>query len=233
MPRLQTFLIIIELNDLIRDLNLTKEQSELLASRLKEKKVLAPNTKVTIYRTREKDLLKYFSQENDLVFCQDIKALLNNMGLQQYNPHDWRIFIDSSQRSLKCVLLHNGNKFGSIPIAYSRTFKEAYGNISSVIEKIKYHEHNWQICVDFKMVTFLLGQQSGFTKYPCFICLWDSRDREHHWTQKVWPLREELVPGKQNKIHSPLVNKDRIILPPLHIKLGIMKQFVKALDTNL
>ena len=24
------------------------------------------------------------------------------------------------------------------------------------------------------MVNFLLGQQSGFTKYPCFLCMWDS-----------------------------------------------------------
>ena len=28
---------------------------------------------------------------------------------------------------------------------------------------------------DLKMVNFLLGQQSGFTKYPCFLCMWDSR----------------------------------------------------------
>lgn len=221
-----------ELNDLVRDLYLTKEQSELLASRLKEKKMVAPDTKITIYRTREKDLLKHFSQQKDLVFCEDVKALMKDMGLQQYNAHDWRLFIDSSNRSLKCVLLHNGNSFGSIPVAYSRILKEAYENISSVIEKIKYHEHGWKICVDFKMVNFLLGQQSGFTKYPCFICLWDSRDREHHWDQKEWPLRKELIPGKQNVIHPPLVNKDRIILPPLHIKLGIMKQFVKALDNN-
>lgn len=221
-----------ELNDLIRDLNLSKEQSELLASRLKEKKCLAPHTKITTYRTREKDLLKYFSYQNDLVFCQDVKGLMSNMGLQQYTPYDWRLFIDSSKRSLKSVLLHNGNKFGSIPIAYSTKLKEAYANISTVIEKIKYHEHNWQICVDFKMVNFLLGQQSGFTKYPCFMCLWDSRDRNHHWTRKEWPTREQLVPGKQNVIYPALVNRNRIILPPLHIKLGIMKQFVKALDKN-
>ena len=27
-----------------------------------------------------------------------------------------------------------------------------------------------------------------------------------------------------------MVNQDRIILPPLHIKLGLMKQYVKAFD---
>lgn len=25
------------------------------------------------------------------------------------------------------------------------------------------------------MVNFLLGQQGGYIKYPCFLCLWDSR----------------------------------------------------------
>ena len=44
------------------------------------------------------------------------------------------------------------------------------------------------------MVNFLLRQQSGFTKYPCFLCMWDSRDRAQHYTKKDWPLRKELLP---------------------------------------
>ncbi|GFS68730.1 uncharacterized protein TNCV_1959331 [Trichonephila clavipes] len=59
------------------------------------------------------------------------------------------------------------------------------------------------------------------------MCLWDSRDKQHHWSQKVWPVREEL-----NVINTLLVSRDRIIRPPLHIKLSIMKQFVKALDKS-
>ena len=31
-------------------------------------------------------------------------------------------------------------------------------------------------------------------------------------------------------MHKPLVKRDRIFLPSLHIKLGLFKQFVKALD---
>ena len=33
-------------------------------------------------------------------------------------------------------------------------------------------------------------------------------------------------------INEPLVDHDSILLPRLHIKLGLMKQFVKALDKN-
>ena len=31
------------------------------------------------------------------------------------------------------------------------------------------------LCVDLKMVNFLFRQQYGFTKYPCFLCMWDNR----------------------------------------------------------
>ena len=38
--------------------------------------------------------------------------------------------------------------------------------------------------------------------------------------------------GDKNIINEPLVNRDRIILPPPYTKLGLMKQFVKALGKN-
>jgi hypothetical protein len=41
-----------------------------------------------------------------------------------------------------------------------------------------------------------------------------------------------MVVGGINVINEPLVARDGIILPPLHIKLGLMKQFVKALNKD-
>lgn len=220
----------LELNDLVRDLDLPKQSAELLASRLQEKRLFHPGTSVTFYRKREEMLLKYFISENGLVYCNDIPSLLLELGLPEYNPEEWRLFIDGSKRSLKCVLLHNGNQFGSIPIGHSVTLKEKYENIKLVLDKLKYEQHGWQICVDLKMVNFLLGQQSGYTKYPCFLCYWDSRAKQQHWTRNVWPPRDSLTPGDKNIIHEPLVTAEKIILPPLHIKLGLMKQYVKALN---
>ena len=43
------------------------------------------------------------------VYCNDIDGLLVAMGLPAYHPSDWRLFIDSSKRSLKCVSLQNRN----------------------------------------------------------------------------------------------------------------------------
>jgi hypothetical protein len=110
--------------------------------------------------------------------------------------------------------------------------KEEYKAISLVLEKINYQEHQWVICVDLKMVNFLLDQQIGYTTYPCFLYLWESRAKHEHWARKDWPSRKYMVVGGQNVINKPLVARDRIILPPLHIKLGLMKQFVKVLNKD-
>jgi len=51
-----------ELSDLVRDLGLSKDNSKLLASRLKEKKFLVPGTRITHYRSRERPFRKFFSK---------------------------------------------------------------------------------------------------------------------------------------------------------------------------
>lgn len=74
--------------------------------------------------------------------------------------------------------------------------------------------------------------QSGFTKYYCVLCLWDSRATEHHYWRKDWPLRDQYIPGKNNVSATSLVDPNHVFLPPLHIKLGLIKNFVKALKRN-
>ena len=60
----------------------------------------------------------------------------------------------------------------------------------------------------------------------------DSRANEEHWVRKEWAPRNAIKPGEKNIVNNPLVDRKNIILPPLHIKLGLMKQFVKALDRS-
>ena len=43
---------------------------------------------------------------------------------------------------------------------------------------------------------------------------------------------KKLESGSENILHEPLVEPTKVLLPPLHIKLGIMKQLVKALDKD-
>jgi hypothetical protein len=57
-----------KLNDLIRELQLTKEKNESFGSRLREKNMLAFGVKFSWYRNREKEFRKYYAQEYQLVF---------------------------------------------------------------------------------------------------------------------------------------------------------------------
>ena len=150
-----------QLNDLVCDLGLSKESSEILASRFGERGILDSGTKIIFYRDRDNLLIRFFTMEDDFVYCNDIQGFLLEMGLPEHNPGEWRLFIDRSKRSLKCVLLYNGNKFACAPIGHSAIVKKHYLNVKMVLQKLRYSEHNWAICVDFKMINFLLRQQGG------------------------------------------------------------------------
>lgn len=147
--------------------------------------------------------------------------------------NDWRLFIDGSSKSLKVVLLHNrvrSEQYPSLPIAHSVLLKESYDTTKLLLEKIQYAKYGWEVIGDFKMVAFLMGLQGGFTKFPCFLCLWDSRETTNHYKKKEWKMRDEFKIGEKNVKFEPLVDYNKVLMPPLHIKLGLIKQFVKALD---
>ena len=75
--------------------------------------------------------------------------------------------------------------------------KETYQNMKTLLDCIDYVKHSWNICGDFKVIGLLLGMQSGYTKYCCFLCEWDSRDKKYHYVRKDWNLRQQLVPGEE------------------------------------
>lgn len=82
------------------------------------------------------------------------------------------------------------------------------------------------------MIGFLLGLQGGFTKYSCFLCLWDSRASDRHYVVWYWPARTGFTVGQYNVCNDSLILPQKVLLPPLHIKLGLAKQFVLALDSQ-
>ena len=67
-----------ELSDFIRDLNLSKESSEVLASQLNDQNLLQQGTKITFYRTRDDEFFRFFEELPDFVFRIDIPGLLLN-----------------------------------------------------------------------------------------------------------------------------------------------------------
>jgi hypothetical protein len=52
----------------------------------------------------------------DILYCNNIQELIEELRLE-HTSGQWRLFIDSSKVNLKKVLLHNGNRFPSIPMA--------------------------------------------------------------------------------------------------------------------
>lgn len=75
-----------------RDLNLSKDSITCL--QIKWEKIVNPGTHITFYPSRDKDLLAFFSAENNLAFYNDIAGLC-------WNTHQLRLYIDSSERILK------------------------------------------------------------------------------------------------------------------------------------
>ena len=129
-----------ELNDLVRDLSLSKYQAQLLGSRLQQWNLLEEGTKISLLKTRHSSLLPYFKMEGDLCYCSDINGLLLAEGVE-HDPTEWRLFTDSSKLSLKAVLLHNGNTYPSVPIGHAVHMKETYENMNVLLKQINYAQH--------------------------------------------------------------------------------------------
>ena len=182
-----------------------------------------------MYRKGYEDLIYFFKMERGLAACTDIDDLMQTLNIS-HNPLDWRFFIDSTKLSLKAVLLHNGNTLPSIPVGHSVHNKDSYETIKIPIEAINYDKVKWQICCDLKETALLLGLQQGFTKYCCFICDWDRRARSLHYSRKDWPARKFLEPGIRNVENQTLVEPSKILLPSMHLKLGLMKNFEETMN---
>ena len=90
-----------ELTDLIKDLNLLKD-----------------NCRVGVQKTRHKEYSKFYSVEEGLCFCKDVEGLFCVIGIDHILS-EWILFIDSSVESLKAILLHNGNIWPPIPVGHS------------------------------------------------------------------------------------------------------------------
>ena len=126
----------------MHDFDLSKPAAEILASKLDEKHVLHSSAKVSFYRKKDEHFLPYFKEEKQLVYCDNVPGLLGELGIPSYNPEEWRLFLASSKRSFKCVLLHNGNWYGAVAVGHSTVLKEQQNDIKTVKDLLKYNEHD-------------------------------------------------------------------------------------------
>ena len=175
--------------------------------------LLRQDTKMCFYRGRQEEFKGFFCQEYGVVFCSGVCSIMEVFG-HEFHPDQWHLFTDSSKVSLNVVLLHNGNKFPSVPLARAANMQESYESMKLLLGEIKYGEFKWKLCGDLKVVALLLGMQIGYTKYCCFLYEWDTRDKKNHYVNKLWPKRTSLTPREKNVVNPPLVLPEKIYLPP-------------------
>ena len=109
------------LNDLVRDLYLSKKNAEVLGSRLQQWNLLEPGTTISSFRIRNQSLTRYYASEENICYCKDIEGLMTELGCEQ-NPAHWRLLIDSSKTSLKpccCTMVTSNHQF-----PWATTFSE-------------------------------------------------------------------------------------------------------------
>ena len=87
-----------------------------------------------------------------------------------YEYSDWRLFIDSSNKSHKTVLLYNGNIVSSIPVCYSMSMSENYNNMIVLLDSLNYNNHNWMIFGDLKVIYYNI-YYNNYNYLKCFIIL--------------------------------------------------------------
>lgn len=97
---------------------------------------------------------------------------------------------------------------------------------------MNYKIYKWYICGDLKVIAILMCLQKSCSKLCFFLCEWDSLARSVRYSKKNWPLCKLQTPGTKNLAHQFLVDRCKELRPPVHIKLGLMKNFVKVPSRN-
>ncbi|KAJ8665900.1 hypothetical protein QAD02_007562 [Eretmocerus hayati] len=217
------------LNDEVLEARRLDYEAEVVKLGIHSPWVRAPTTPCHVPKNHCRVASRQLANDDGTLYRHDVKGLFSELEYE-HSPDEWRLFIDSNKTSLKGVLLHNGNEKSPMPLYYGPQVKECYENVKIFLNKVNYEEYRWGICGDFKIISMILGLQLGYTRHMCFSCEWNSRSKEEHYVRKGWPPRQVMIPGQGNVQAIPLVDRDKIVLPPLHIKLGIVEHFIKAMN---
>ena len=107
--------------------------------------------------------------------------------------------------------------------------KETYENLKNILVKVQYRQYSLKIVADLKVADIFLGIQPRYKKLLLFM---RRRARNKHYIKKEWPRRNSYVSELKIVSRRPLLDTNNILLPPLHMKLRLFKNFVKAMNKS-
>ena len=104
---------------------------------------------------------------------------------------------------MSCLI---GNEYLNIPIGHLVHMKVLYDDMKLLLEAVKLQQYQWSFCGTFGLCTSI--------------------------THRTFGSRNTFVPVEHCVQESPLVDMNKVLLFTLHIKLGIMENFVKVTDQS-
>jgi hypothetical protein len=109
----------------------------------------------------------FFPQEGSLVYCNNVDSRMEAF-IQQYDPNDWILFIDSWKMGFGAVMVHNRNAYPAVPIRCAIHMKELYENVHLPVQHRQCDKYSCHLCGVTKVATLLVRLQVGDIKF-CFI----------------------------------------------------------------
>lgn len=149
-----------ELNDLVRDLNLCKESSQLLGSRFQA---------------------RIFWHQKNIFYGTDTEK--KNYFLYSHGKVDFYWLIQEEPRSHCLMEMHMSPFLGSCSSNESSFLEH-----ENIVKNIPYEAHKWRICGDFKVIRILLDQQARYAKKCLAFCVNGRVDQSKNIG--VWELRQ-------------------------------------------
>jgi hypothetical protein len=80
----------------VPDVDVSKQEAVLLASRLEEWNLVAKGTSGSVFRKRNETSYAFYRMQVSLCVCAVINGLVNEVGFEN-SLEGWRLFIDSSK----------------------------------------------------------------------------------------------------------------------------------------
>lgn len=152
--------------------------AKLLGFHLQEWKLLNKATKVSMFRNRIKIYCNFSQSDPRVCASNDVNGLI--LKLDIHNTEKQCLFVFAPKMSVNTVLLHNGNKFLSIPVAHAVPIKESYENVCHTLEALKYENHHWHIYL--RVIGCYLACRVNSQIIPVF-CAYGRTVIQNHTTQ--------------------------------------------------